>query len=69
VCGTAQAQSILAKLHGAIVTAMRAPEIDSHLAHEGSAVVANSPDEYRAIIRREPAKWQKIVAAAGIKPL
>ena len=61
-------KDILTKLHGAIVAAMRAPEVANHLANEGSAVVANSPDEYRALIRRETTKWQKIVSAAGIKP-
>ena len=61
-------KDILTKLHGAIVAAMRAPEVANHLASEGSAVVANSPDEYRALIRRETTKWQKIVAQAGIKP-
>ena len=61
-------KDILTKLHGAIVAAMRAPEVANHLANEGSAVVANSPDEFRALIRRETTKWQRIVAAAGIKP-
>ena len=42
---------------------MRSPEIANHLANEGSVVVASAPEEYRALIRRETAKWQKIIQA------
>lgn len=59
-------KDVLAKLHSAIVVAMRSPEITKRLAEDGSAVVANTPDEFRALIRRETAKWTQIVKAAGI---
>ena len=61
-------KDVLAKLHGAIVTAMRSPDITKRLAEDGSSVVANTPDEYRALIRRETVKWTQIVKAAGIQP-
>jgi tripartite-type tricarboxylate transporter receptor subunit TctC len=59
-------KEILAKLHGAIVAAMRNPEVSKRLSDEGSVAVANTPEEYRALILRETAKWKQIVAAAGI---
>lgn len=61
-------KDVLAKLHGAIVTAMRSPELVKRLAEDGSNVVANTPEEFRALIRRETAKWTQIVKAAGIQP-
>ena len=61
-------KDVLAKLHSAIVTAMRSPEITKRLAEDGSAVVANTPEEFRALIRRETAKWTQIVKVAGIQP-
>jgi tripartite-type tricarboxylate transporter receptor subunit TctC len=63
------AKDILARLHGAIVTAMRDPEVTKRLAAEGSVAVASTPEEYRALILRETAKWKKVVQAAGIQPL
>lgn len=57
---------ILDKLHAAIVTAMRSPEVTRRLSDDGSEAVANTPDEYRALIRRELAKWVKIVQVTGI---
>lgn len=59
-------KDVLAKLHNAIVTAVRSPEITKRFAEDGSNVVANAPDEYRALIRRETAKWTQIVKSAGI---
>jgi tripartite-type tricarboxylate transporter receptor subunit TctC len=57
---------VLDKLHAAIVTAMRSTEVTRRLSDDGSEAVASTPDEYRALIRRETAKWHKIVPAAGI---
>lgn len=59
-------RDVLAKLHGAVVTAARHPDVVKRFADDGSNVVANTPEEYRAIIRRETAKWTKIVQSAGI---
>jgi len=62
------AQDIIAKLNRDIVTAMRSPDIAKRLAAEGAEVVASTPEEYDAIIRRDIAKWAKVIAAAGITP-
>jgi len=59
---------VLAKLHGAIVSAMRSPEITKRLAEDGSSVAANTPEEFRALIRRETAKWAQIAKAIGLQP-
>lgn len=59
-------KDVLAKLHSAIVTAVRSPEITKRFAEDGSNVVANTPDDYRALIRRETTKWSQIVKSAGI---
>ena len=59
---------ISAKLNTPIVTAMRSPDIGKRLSVEGAEVIASSPEEYDALIRRDIAKWAKVIAAAGIKP-
>ncbi len=66
VAPAGMSKEVLAKLHSAIVAAMRSPEITKRLAEDGSTVVANTPDEFRALIRRETVKWTQIVKAAGI---
>ena len=61
-------KDVLAKLHGAIVATLRSPEITKRLAEDGSSVAATSPDEFRALIRRETAKWAQIVKTVGLQP-
>lgn len=61
-------KDVLAKLHGAIAAAMRSPEVNRRLAEDGSNVVANTPDEFRALIRRETAKWTQVAKAVGMQP-
>lgn len=61
-------KDIIAKLNKDIVTAMRSPDIGKRLSVEGAEVIASSPEEYDALIRRDIAKWAKVIAAAGIKP-
>ena len=60
-------KEILARLHGAIVAAMRNPEIVKRLADEGSVVVASTPEEYRARILRDTAKSMEIVRLMNLK--
>ena len=62
------AKDVLAKLNRDIVTAMRSPDIVKRLGMEGAQVIASAPEEYDAIIRRDVAKWAKVIAAAGITP-
>ncbi len=60
-------REIVAKLHGAIVAAMRNPELAKRLADEGSMVVASTPEEYRARILRDTAKSLEIVRSMNLK--
>jgi tripartite-type tricarboxylate transporter receptor subunit TctC len=62
------AKDILAKLNRDIVAAMRAPDVVKRLSVEGAEVVASSPEHCDAIIRRDIAKWAKVISAAGITP-
>ena len=60
-------KEVLAKLHAAIAVATRNPDLVKRLADEGSEAVGSTPEVYREIIRRETAKWKKVVAASGIR--
>jgi tripartite-type tricarboxylate transporter receptor subunit TctC len=60
-------RAIVAKLHAEIARALRSPEIGERLAIEGSEPGGDAPDEFAAFIRREIAKWAKVVTESGLK--
>ncbi len=63
--GTSRA--IVARLHAEIARALRLPEIGERLAIDGSEPGGNTPDEFAVFIKREIAKWAKVVRESGLK--
>ncbi|MSP96916.1 MAG: tripartite tricarboxylate transporter substrate binding protein, partial [Betaproteobacteria bacterium] len=63
--GTSRA--IVAKLHAEIARALRSPELGERLALEGSEPGGNTPEEFGTFIKREIAKWAKVVKESGLK--
>lgn len=61
-------RGIVTKLHGEIVKAMKPPEVQERLATLGLDPVGNTPAQFDEQIRRDLAKWSKVVQAAGIQP-
>ncbi len=61
-------QEIIAKLNGAAVKVLGVPEMKDRLVIEGIEVVASSPQELDAFLRKELAKHEKLVRAANIRP-
>ena len=59
-------QPIVRKLNGAIVEALKAPDVASRLATDGSTPVGSSPEQFNAHIRSEIAKWRKLVKEANL---
>jgi tripartite-type tricarboxylate transporter receptor subunit TctC len=60
-------QPIIARLNAAIVKSLRTPDMQQRIAAEGADVVGNTPEEFAAIIRRDIAKWAKVVKASGAR--
>ena len=58
---------LLARVHAAVVAALRHPENVQRLNTIGFDVVANSPEEYRAFQEAEIARWRGVVQAANIR--
>jgi tripartite-type tricarboxylate transporter receptor subunit TctC len=54
------------RLHKALVGVIAKPEVKALFDQEGSEVVANSPEEFRAYIVTERDRFARIVKAAGI---
>ncbi len=59
-------KEIIAWLHKEATAILGATNIKDRLAVDGLEVVANSPDEFAALIKADLAKWTKVVKATGI---
>jgi tripartite-type tricarboxylate transporter receptor subunit TctC len=60
-------RAIVERLSGEIGNVMRHPDMVKRLRADGSEAVANSPEEFRAIIVAEREKWSRVIKEAGIK--
>jgi tripartite-type tricarboxylate transporter receptor subunit TctC len=63
---TGTPRAIVTRLNTEAVKAAQAPESRSYLLKFGMEAVGSTPAEYSALIKREIAKWQRVVKAAGI---
>jgi tripartite-type tricarboxylate transporter receptor subunit TctC len=60
-------QVIIERLNREIVKAVQLPDVRERLLSEGADPVGSSPGEFAAHIRRELARWSKVIKQAGIK--
>ena len=58
---------IVDKLNGALVKALREPDVIERLAGLGVEIVANSPDDFARVVRADIVKWAKVVKDSGAK--
>ena len=61
------ARELVTRLHGDLVRLLRQPEVQERFASEGGEIVANTPEEFGAFIRRDIPKWTRVIKAAQIK--
>jgi tripartite-type tricarboxylate transporter receptor subunit TctC len=60
-------RAIVNRLHETIVQILKSPQAQERYANVGAEIRYNSPDEFRALIAAEMAKWRKVIRAAGIR--
>lgn len=60
-------KDIVAKLHDAVVLAMKAPDARAKIETAGGEPVASTPDEFAALIKSDTAKWAQVVNDSGAK--
>jgi tripartite-type tricarboxylate transporter receptor subunit TctC len=58
---------IINKLHGDLVKIIQSPESVARIAGVGAFPVANTPEQFAEAIRKDVAKWGKIIKENGIK--
>lgn len=67
VVAAATPKDIAARLHGALVKALEAPDIKERLMSQGAETRPSTPEQFAAFIREETVTWGKIIRAAGVK--
>jgi tripartite-type tricarboxylate transporter receptor subunit TctC len=60
-------QEIVRKLNEAIVKVLKSPELRDRLTRDGADIIASIPQEFRAYMKSETAKWAKVIREAGIQ--
>ena len=58
---------VMQVLGKAVAGAVKSPDVAQRFASLGVEGVGNNPEEFRAFIRSEHARWEKVIREAGIK--
>jgi tripartite-type tricarboxylate transporter receptor subunit TctC len=58
---------VLKRVHAAAVAALNSAEVAEQYAKVGGVPMPSSPEEYRAYVTEEQAKWGRVVKAIGFK--
>ena len=58
---------VIARIHDAVVEAIKAPATREKLATQLMEPIGNSPAEFRAVIERETARWAPVIKAIDLK--
>ena len=61
------APPIIARMHGAIIKAMAAPEVMERIVADGSEAVAGTPEQFADYIKRDIPKWAKVIKESGAR--
>ena len=60
-------REIIARVHGETVKALASAEVKQRLAAQGFDAEGNTPEQFTEVIRRDLARWQKVIADAKIR--
>ena len=63
----ATSREIVAKLHADITSVLARPDIRERFAAQGADVIAGTPEQLAAFMRRESALYAKIIQSSGIR--
>jgi tripartite-type tricarboxylate transporter receptor subunit TctC len=60
-------QDVVARLNREIVAILKGRDVRQRLENDGAEPVGSAPEEFAAIMRKDIAKWAKVVAATGMR--
>jgi tripartite-type tricarboxylate transporter receptor subunit TctC len=67
VAPAATPREVVVKLNGAVVRALKDPEVSARLNGIGQTPAPSTPEEFAAQIRGDYERWGKVVKASGAK--
>lgn len=59
---------VVRRIHAASMRVVRLPEVKARLEADGTAIVAGTPEEFRAFLLADIEKWKLVVRQTGAKP-
>jgi tripartite-type tricarboxylate transporter receptor subunit TctC len=59
---------ITAKLYAVVIAGLRADDTRARIAADGGEVVGGTPEEFAAALKRDLAKWIRVVKESGARP-
>ena len=57
---------VKSKLHGALVAALKAPDVQKSLGEQGFEIVANTPEQFTQFLSAELARWKQVIEKGKI---
>jgi tripartite-type tricarboxylate transporter receptor subunit TctC len=60
-------RALVERLNGELTRILKLPDVQQRLRGEAYEVIADTPDQFAAVIRAEIAKWAPIVKQAGLR--
>jgi tripartite-type tricarboxylate transporter receptor subunit TctC len=60
-------KEIVARLNGVLVKALQSADVREKLASQGAEAIANTPEQFTEQMKRDIAKWAKVVRDANIR--
>jgi tripartite-type tricarboxylate transporter receptor subunit TctC len=57
---------VKSKLHGALVAALNAPDIQKSLGEQGFEIVDHTPDQFAQFLNKELARWKQVIETGKI---
>ena len=64
---SATPRAVVSTVHAAMMKVLRLPSTREGFGRVGAEVLSSTPEEFAAIMRRETAKWSKVVRDANVK--
>jgi tripartite-type tricarboxylate transporter receptor subunit TctC len=61
-------KDVVARLNGAMVKALRSPDVSDRMKQIGFDVVASTPEEFGSFMKAEVERWTRVVGKGNIKP-
>lgn len=61
--------ALVTRINADVTAAMKTEELQAFFAAQGADILLTSPEQFKALLESDIAKWSKVIKAAGLKPV